>query len=937
MEARVLMMSTNNILSPASGRPIINPTQDIVLGLYYMTRQRPFARGERTDQADLTAEQLGFSKLSNEDKHVARVKSLEGIYASPEEVRMAYDAGELELHARIKCRVEGQLHETTCGRVLVSEILPVEVPFELTNKVLDKKALSRLIDDCYRRSRNKATVLLADRLRTLGFEMSTQAGVSICMDDMTIPDEKKHILEQAQTDVETVIEQYQEGLITDGERYNKIVDIWAAASDQVAKDLLDGIGKDKVVHPDTGETKEVASFNPIFMMADSGARGSNQQIRQLAGMRGLMAKPSGEIIETPITANFREGLTVLQYFISTHGARKGLADTALKTANSGYLTRRLVDVAHDAVVTEYNCGTLDGIEITKLEEGGEVVQTLGERILGRTALEDVYDPRDDERVLVKAGDEIDEAKVVEIEESGLEKIIIRSVLTCQTRRGICALCYGRDLARGYQVNIGEAIGVIAAQSIGEPGTQLTMRTFHIGGAAARGKIEQSSLENRFEGRVKLENVKLTTKKDGQTVVMNRHGVLKIVDESGREKEQYHLVYGAFLKVADGARVERGTALAEWDPYAIPILTEVTGVVHYGDIVDGVTMEEKLDEVTGLSRRVIIESRDPNARPRLTIKDPQTGEALKTGVGENLARYYLPVGSNIIPAEGQEVDAGDILAKIPRETTKTKDITGGLPRVAELFEARKPKDHAIVSEIDGTVTFGKDTKGKRKVVISPEAGVGDSKEYLIAKGKHLTVKEGDYVRAGEALMDGPANPHDILKIKGEKELAAWLVNEIQQVYRLQGVSINDKHIEAIVRMMLRRVRVRESGSVERFLMDEQVEKAVFEHENEKVLAKGGSPAEAEALLLGITKASLSTDSFISASSFQETTKVLTEAAIYGKTDELRGLKENVIMGRLLPAGTGLNAYNRLEMIVEDAALGREEDDEHREAMAAASEE
>ncbi|MBZ0118266.1 MAG: DNA-directed RNA polymerase subunit beta', partial [Sandaracinaceae bacterium] len=665
----------------------INPTQDIVLGLYYMTRQRPFAAGERPDDADQTEEQLGWKKLSNEDKARARDKMLKGVFSSPEEVRMAYDAGELELHARIKCRVEGKIHDTTCGRVLVSEILPVEVPFELTNKVLDKKALSRLIDDCYRRSRNKATVLLADRLRSLGFEMSTQAGVSICMDDMTIPEQKKHILEQAQTDVETVIEQYQEGLITDGERYNKIVDIWAAASDQVAKDLLDGIGKDEIVHPDSGEKKEVASFNPIFMMADSGARGSNQQIRQLAGMRGLMAKPSGEIIETPITANFREGLTVLQYFISTHGARKGLADTALKTANSGYLTRRLVDVAHDAVITEYDCETIDGIEITKLEEGGEVVQTLGERILGRTALEDVFDPREDERVIVSAGQEIDEQRVVDIEEAGIEKVIIRSVLTCKTRRGICALCYGRDLARGYQVNIGEAIGVIAAQSIGEPGTQLTMRTFHIGGAAARGKIEQSSLENRFEGRVRLENVKTVKKKDGSTVVMNRHGALKLVDESGREKEQYHLVYGAFLRVEDGQRVEKGTLLAEWDPYAIPILTEVSGVVHYGDVVDGVTMEEKLDEVTGLSRRVIIESRDPGARPRLTIKDSQTGEVLRTGVGENLARYYLPVGSNIIPAEGQEVDAGDILAKIPRETTKTKDITGGLPRVAELFEAR----------------------------------------------------------------------------------------------------------------------------------------------------------------------------------------------------------------------------------------------------------
>ena len=934
MEARVLMMSTNNILSPAHGRPIINPTQDIVLGLYYMTRQRPFARGEMPEDLPQTAEEAGWKKLKDPERQELRQKLLASVFSNPDEVRMAYDADEVELHAKIRCRVDGVVLDTTVGRVLVNEILPREVPFDLVNKVLDKKALSRLIDDCYRRSRNKATVLLADRLRTLGFEMSAQAGVSICMDDMTIPESKKTILGQAQADVETVVEQYQEGLITDGERYNKIVDIWAAASDQVAKDLLDGIGVETIEDPLTGRKRESASFNPIFMMADSGARGSNQQIRQLAGMRGLMAKPSGEIIETPITANFREGLTVLQYFISTHGARKGLADTALKTANSGYLTRRLVDVAQDAVVTQYDCGTLDGIEVTKLEEGGEVVQALGERILGRTALEDIFDPRDDESVIVAAGDEIDEAKVVDVEEAGIEKVVIRSVLTCQTRRGICALCYGRDLARGYQVNMGEAVGVIAAQSIGEPGTQLTMRTFHIGGAAARGKIEQSSLENRFEGRVKLENTKTVTKKDGTMVVMNRHGLLKIVDESGREKEQYHLTYGAYLKVKEGDRVDRGALLAEWDPYAIPILTEVPGIVSYGDIVDGVTMEEKLDEVTGLSRRVVVESRDAGARPRISIQDVQTNETLKTGIGENLARYFLPVGSNIIPADGQEVDAGEILAKIPRETTKTKDITGGLPRVAELFEARKPKDHAIVAEIDGHVSFGKDTKGKRKVVITPE--VGEARDFLIAKGKHLTVKEGDYVRAGEALMDGPANPHDILKIKGEKALAFWLVNEIQQVYRLQGVSINDKHIETIVRMMLRRVKVREPGDTN-FLSDEQVEKAIFERENEKVIGKGGQPAVAEPLLLGITKASLSTESFLSGSAFQETTKVLTEASINGKVDELRGLKENVIMGRLLPAGTGLGAYDRLEVVVEDVAEPMPTHRAAAEAMAAASEE
>jgi DNA-directed RNA polymerase subunit beta' len=893
METRVLMMSTNNILSPASGRPIINPTQDIVLGLYYMTREKQFGKGEYRE--------------GQEKEGV-----FTGIFASSDEVRMAYDQGMVGLHSRIRYRYKGEIYDTTVGRVLVSDVLPPGMEFPSVNKVLDKKSLSALIDECYRASRNKNTVLLADRLRTMGFEMSTRAGISICMDDMIIPDSKKDVLGAAQEDVTTVVEQYQEGLITDGERYNKVVDIWAEASDQVARDLMDSIGTDEITNPETGEKTTQPSFNSIFMMADSGARGSNQQIRQLAGMRGLMAKPSGEIIETPITANFREGLTVLQYFISTHGARKGLADTALKTANSGYLTRRLVDVAQDCVITDYDCETLDGIWVSKLEEGGEVVTPLGERVLGRIALEDITDPVTDE-ALVEANQEIDEARVARIEAAGIERVLIRSVLTCQNRRGVCAMCYGRDLGRGYEVNIGEAVGIIGAQSIGEPGTQLTMRTFHIGGAAARGKIEQSSIETRSGGIVKFDNTKLVTKRDGTVVVMNRHGAVAVVDESGREREHFTLTYGAFVKVKEGDRVERGMMLAEWDPYAIPILTEVDGVVKYGDVVEAVTMEEKLDEVTGLSRRVVIESRDPSARPRVSIKDPQTGETQTTGVGENMARYFLPVGANIIPADGQAVEAGEIIAKIPRETTKTKDITGGLPRVAELFEARKPKDHAIISEIDGIVTFGKDTKGKRKVMITPE--VGEPKEYLIAKGKHLTVKDGDHVRAGEPLMDGPANPHDILKVKGEKELAAWLVDEIQQVYRLQGVAINDKHIEVIVRQMLRRVRIKETGDT-RFLPDEQVEKTVFERENERVIAKGGQPAVAEPLLLGITKASLSTDSFISASSFQETTKVLTEAAISGKVDALRGLKENVIMGRLLPAGTGLGAYNKIDMLVDD---------------------
>ncbi len=913
MEARVLMMSTNNILSPASGKPIINPTQDIVLGLYYMTREKPYGKGRYRDGAEKKGD-------------------FRGMFSNADEVRMAFDAGEVGLHTKIKLRHDARLIDTTVGRVLVAEVLPEPLDFTYVNKVLDKKALSTLIDQCYRKSRNKSTVLLADRLRNLGFEMAARAGISICMDDMLIPAAKKAVLERSLADVATVVEQYQEGLITDGERYNKVVDIWAEAADQISRDLMEAIGTEDVKDPDTGETHKLPSFNSIFMMADSGARGSTQQIRQLAGMRGLMAKPSGEIIENPITANFREGLTVLEYFISTHGARKGLADTALKTANSGYLTRRLVDVAQDGVITEFDCKTLDGIWVTKLEEGGEVVTPLADRILGRVALEDIVDPVTNE-IIVKGSKELDEASVQAIESAGIERILIRSVLTCQTRRGVCALCYGRDLARGYQVNIGEAVGVIAAQSIGEPGTQLTMRTFHIGGAAARGKIEQSSIENRSDGIVRYEGVKTVKRKNGEVVVMNRHGLLKIVDESGRERESYTLVYGAYLKTEAGTHVTKGTLLAEWDPYAIPILTEVSGFAKYGDVIDGVTMEEKLDEVTGLSRRVVIESRDPSARPRISIKG-ESGDTLKTGTLENVARYFLPVGANIVPADGQMVEAGEIIAKIPRETTKTKDITGGLPRVAELFEARKPKDHAIISEIDGTVHFGKDTKGKRKVLVTPE--VGEPKEYLIPKGKHLTVKENDHVRAGEPLMDGPANPHDILKVKGEKELAAWLVNEIQQVYRLQGVTINDKHIESIVRQMLKRVRIVQPGDTV-FLPDEHIEKAVFERENERVIARGGQPAVAEPLLLGITKASLSTDSFISASSFQETTKVLTEAAISGKLDELRGLKENVIMGRLLPAGTGLGAYKRLHMVVEDIGIDEDEAPAPRRGRVAVGEE
>jgi DNA-directed RNA polymerase subunit beta' len=624
-----------------------------------------------------------------------------------------------------------------------------------------------------------------------------------------------------------------------------------------------------------------------------------------------MAKPSGEIIETPITTNFREGLSVLQYFISTHGARKGLADTALKTANSGYLTRRLVDVAQDCIIAEYDCGTLEGIEITPLIEGGEIIEKLGDRILGRVSAEDIFDPYTGE-VLVQVNEEITEDKVRIVEDAGIDHVKIRSVLTCETRRGICVLCYGRDLARGHMVNIGEAVGVIAAQSIGEPGTQLTMRTFHIGGVG-QVRTEQSQLEARYNGVVKLENVELA-KREKHYIVMNRHGEIVIQDETGRERERYGLTYGARLHFADGARVKQGELLSEWDPFSVPIVTEVAGVVKFGDVIEGVTMAEHIDEVTGLSRKSISESKDADLRPRISLKD-DAGKTLRIPNSENEARYFLPVGATIAVSEGDQVAAGDIVARIPRETTKTKDITGGLPRVAELFESRKPKEHAVISEIDGVVGFGKDTKGKRKVVVTPDRG--EAKEYLISKSKHLSIREGDPIHAGEPLMDGAANPHDILRVLGEKALAKYLVDEVQEVYRLQGVKINDKHIETIVRQMLRRVRVIDVGDTG-FLVDEHVEKYIFEEENDRVSSRGGRPAQGEPLLLGITKASLSTESFISASSFQETTKVLTEAAVCGKVDYLRGLKENVIMGRLIPAGTGLGAYKRLTLKIDEPA-------------------
>jgi DNA-directed RNA polymerase subunit beta' len=893
-EARVLMMSTNNILSPANGRPIIVPTQDIVLGLYYLTIERKYKPGEGKKFSD------------------------------PEEVMVAYDSGEVDLHAGVYVRMDGAMVRTTPGRILLREVMPAEIPFEEINRTMDKKSIGQLVDICYRKGGEKATVILSDRLKDIGFFYATLGGISICIDDMKIPEKKEQLINKAYAEVKVVQNQYSEGLITDGERYNKVIDIWADVTERIADELMKELGSEKIKAPG-GKSEYQESLNPMFMMAHSGARGNAQQIRQLAGMRGLMAKPSGEIIETPITSNFREGLTVLQYFISTSGARKGLADTALKTANSGYLTRRLVDVAHDVIVAEEDCGTVDGIEVTALMEGGEVIEQLGTRILGRVSLEDMWDP-DKEEIIVKRNEEIREEHLSKIDTASLDKVKIRSVLTCRSKRGVCALCYGRDLARGRLVSIGEAVGIIAAQSIGEPGTQLTMRTFHIGGAASR-RVEQSTLEARNDGIVRFHNVKAVENKDGQYVVMNRNGEVAIVDETGRERERYPVIYGAKLRVKAGSKVlgpsktkTEGQILAEWDPYTMPILSEVSGKVKFGDIAEGATMQERVDEVTGLAFKVIIEPRDPDLRPRISIKDDKARTIVIPG-SSNPARYILPVGAHIVVNEGDDLHAGDVIAKMPRETTKTKDITGGLPRVAELFEARRPKESAIVSEITGTVSSGKGSKGKREIVVTPE-GQGHEREarkYSIPRGKHIIVHEGDHVRAGEALMEGSVNPHDVLSILGIQELARYLVNEIQEVYQLQGVKINDKHIETIVRQMLKRVRIKDVGDTN-FIIDEPVERWVFEEENAKAMEKGGRPATAEPLFLGITKASLITDSFISAASFQDTTKVLTQASIEGRVDYLRGLKENVIMGRIIPAGTGFPKYRGFEM----APIDRGED-------------
>jgi DNA-directed RNA polymerase subunit beta' len=760
------------------------------------------------------------------------------------------------------------------------------------NGLLKKKGLGQLVQYGYLKLGLEKTVKMLDEIKSLGFAYATKAGISIGIDDLLIPEAKPKLVADAEHEVLKVENQYQEGAITKGERYNKVIEIWSNVTERVADEMIKGIER---------QNKEGIEFNPIYIMADSGARGSKQQIRQLAGMRGLMAKPSGEIMETPIKANFREGLTVLQYFISTHGARKGLADTALKTADSGYLTRRLVDVAQDVIISEDDCGTLDGIYVRPIVESGEIIEPLRDRIVGRVSLEQIKDYEGN--VIVDINQEITEELANEIQSAGVEQVKIRSVLTCESRRGTCVKCYGRNLGTGNVVEMGEAVGVIAAQSIGEPGTQLTMRTFHIGGTASR-VAEQSTLESKNDGIIKFINLSTVRNKDGNLVVMNRNGLIAVMDEKGREKERYSVVYGAKIKVEEGSHVRLGQILVEWDPYTYAILTEAGGTIQFKDLLDGVTMQEEVDEVTGLSRRVVTESQDEKRQPQIIIKSSEKHKTLK--------KYLMPSRAHLMVAEGDEVHPGDILAKIPRETTKTKDITGGLPRVVELFEARKPHETAVITEIDGTVKYGEFSKGSRKILVVGESGL--EREYSLPRGVHVNVQEGEFVRAGEALMDGPRNPHDILAVLGEKELQAYLVNEIQEVYRLQGVNINDKHIEVIVRQMMRWVKIEEVGDTE-FLLDEQVDKFRFQEENERVRSESGRPAQGRPLLLGITKASLSTESFISAASFQETTRVLTEASISGKIDYLRGLKENVIMGRLIPAGTGMDYYHNVKLKTE----------------------
>ncbi|MBF0328680.1 MAG: DNA-directed RNA polymerase subunit beta' [Nitrospirae bacterium] len=890
IEARVLMMSVNNLLSPANGKPIIVPTQDMVLGIYYLTKQKKNVKGERKHTDEEIKNIKGSARI---------IADLQGKYESPEDVRMAYDSGVLDEHAAIKVRMGGETVETTAGRILLSEILPSSIPFSMVNKEMNKKELGKLIEYIYKMSGRRETVMFLNRIERIGFEFATKSGISICIDDMHVPSKKDELIKEAEAEAIEVQRQYADGLITQGERYNKVIDIWANVTEKVAEEMMGELGAEEGKNLSEEELKESRSFNSIFMMADSGARGSAAQIRQLAGMRGLMAKPSGEIMETPITANFREGLTPLQYFISTHGARKGLADTALKTANAGYLTRRLVDVAQDVNLSEVDCGTRDGITVTALIEGGEIIQPLEDRIFGRTLAETIKDPGTNETIASRNQD-VDEQLAKKIIDAGIDKIKIRSALTCVAKIGVCGKCYGRDLGRGDVIEIGEAVGIIAAQSIGEPGTQLTMRTFHIGGAATK-VIEQAVLTSKNSGFVKFIDLNAVKNKEGVLIVLNRNALIAIVDKAGREKEKYNLVYGAQIFVEDKQKVDANQKLVEWDPYSTPILTELGGKIAFGDIVESVTVKEEVDEHTGLAHKVIIDY-PGHMRPRISIKDDHN-RTLKIPGTNQQARYLLPAGAHILVDKNEAVHPGTILAKMPRETTKTKDITGGLPRVAELFEARKPKEQAIVSEIDGIVEFRGAHKGMRVVVVK---GGDESREYMIPKGKHVTVHEGDWVKAGEPLMDGSVNPHSMLDILGPKELQRYLVDEVQKVYRLQGVTISDKHIEIIVRQMMRKIKIEDPGNTP-FLIGDEIDRPVFVEANDLAKQKGGKPAQGKPMLLGITKASLATDSWVSAASFQETTRVLTEAALNGKVDGLEGLKENVIMGRVIPAGSGTPMY------------------------------
>jgi len=905
LEARALMMSTNNILSPANGEPIIVPSQDVVLGLYYITRDKVNAKGEGM------------------------------VFADYPEVTRALGTKSVELHAKVRVRIhevtidgEGNraerrfLADTTPGRCMLWNIVPQGLPFELVNQPMTKKNISRLLNTCYRTLGIKDTVIFADQLMYLGFQQATYSGVSVGMEDMVIPTEKEKIINAAEEEVREIEAQFASGLVTKGERYNKVVDIWSRTNELVAKAMMDNLSSEKVKAKD-GSVVEQKSFNSIYIMADSGARGSAAQIRQLAGMRGLMAKPDGSIIETPIKANFREGLTVLQYFISTHGARKGLADTALKTANSGYLTRRLVDVAQDLVITLPDCGTNNGVTMTPLIEGGDVVEALRDRVLGRVVVQDVYRPGTEE-VLAPVDTLLDEKWVEKLELAGVDEVVVRSVITCDSRQGVCSKCYGRDLARGHQVNIGEAVGVMAAQSIGEPGTQLTMRTFHIGGAASR-QSAVSSVQVRNDGTVRFHNIKTVQQANGNLVAVSRSGEVGVADNRGRERERYKLPYGAVITVKDGQEVRGGQIVASWDPHTHPIITEVAGCVKFADMEEGITVRHQTDELTGLTNIEIMDPKDRPAagkdlRPAIRLLDAK-GNPIKIEGTDQLVQYFLPALAITALQDGAQVGVGDVVGRIPMESSKTRDITGGLPRVADLFEARKPKEPAILAEKSGLVSFGKETKGKHRLIIAPDDG-SDIYEELIPKWRQINVFEGERVQKGETISDGPQNPHDILRLKGETALATYIVNEVQDVYRLQGVKINDKHIEVIIRQMLRKVEILESGD-SGFIKGEQVEYGRVMEENETLKVAEKFPAKFERVLMGITKASLATESFISAASFQETTRVLTEAAVTGKEDDLRGLKENVVVGRLIPAGTGF-AYHaerrRARLAEKTAAAG-----------------